>query len=95
MSTDDSISEDVSSSVALSTDHHVPHHHHHHHHTDRSKDSEASIVSSEDTASGPVGTEDERPTERERPVQTLEGFLQAAEETSRSRATGSLPHRIR
>lgn len=90
MSTDDSISEDVSSSVALSTDHHVPHHHHHHH-GDRSKDSEASIVSSEDTASGPV----ERPTEGERPVQTLEGFLQAAEETNRSRAAGSLPHRIR
>ena len=50
MSTDDSISEDVSSSLALSTDHHVHHH-------------EASIVSSEDTASGPVGTEDERPVE--------------------------------
>ncbi|XP_062409806.1 M-phase phosphoprotein 9 isoform X2 [Sardina pilchardus] len=96
MSTDDSISEDVSSSVALSTDHHVPtDHHHHHHHANRSKGSEASIVSSEDTASGPVGTEDERPVERERPVQTLEGLLQVAEETSRSRAAGSLPHRIR
>lgn len=45
MSTDDSISEDVSSSVALSHDHTSP---------NGGKESEASVVSSADTVSGLV-----------------------------------------
>ncbi|XP_056592054.1 M-phase phosphoprotein 9 [Triplophysa dalaica] len=66
MSTDDSISEDVSSSVALSHDHIS---------ADGGKESEVSIVSSEDTVSGLP--EEERCASH--PVQTLESFLQVTE----------------
>ncbi|XP_017549141.1 M-phase phosphoprotein 9 [Pygocentrus nattereri] len=88
MSTDDSISEDVSSSVALSHDH-----------TSASggKESEASIVSSEDTVSGLAIPEKERPAARQ--VQTLEGLLQAAEGAVKSRPSGTpacnISHKIR
>ncbi|KAG9333204.1 hypothetical protein JZ751_012985 [Albula glossodonta] len=65
MSTDDSISEDVSSSAALS---------HHHADADASagKESEASIISSEDIPAGP-----EEEPDPVRSVRTLQGFLQA------------------
>lgn len=83
MSTDDSISEDVSSSVALSHDHIS---------ANGGKESEASIVSSEDTVSG-----QERPAARQ--VQTLEGLLQAAEGAVISRPSGTpacnISHKIR
>ena len=88
MSTDDSISEDVSSSVALSHDH-----------TSASggKESEASIVSSEDTVSGLAIPEKEHPAARQ--VQTLEGLLQAAEGAVKSRPSGTpacnISHKIR
>uniref|UniRef100_W5LJV5 M-phase phosphoprotein 9 n=1 Tax=Astyanax mexicanus TaxID=7994 RepID=W5LJV5_ASTMX len=88
MSTDDSISEDVSSSVALSHDHTS---------ANGGKESEASIVSSEDTASGLAIPEEERPAARQ--VQTLEGLLQAAEGAVISRPSGTpacnISHKIR
>lgn len=99
MSTDDSISEDVSSSVALSAEHppphRLPHHHHHHHHDDHSiskgeaegEVSEASVVSLEDTMSGAgpvVVVGGEERGGVESPVQTLEGLLQAAQENRRA-----------
>lgn len=74
MSTDDSISEDVSSSVALSHDHIS---------ANGGKESEASIVSSEDTVSGLPEEERSAP----HPVQTLQGFLQATEGPNRPSAT--------
>lgn len=74
MSTDDSISEDVSSSVALSHDHIS---------ANGGKESEVSIVSSEDAVSGLP--EEERSASH--PVQTLEGFLQASEGPNRPSAT--------
>ncbi|KAI4901053.1 hypothetical protein NFI96_034331 [Prochilodus magdalenae] len=88
MSTDDSISEDVSSSVALSHDHNS---------ANGGKESEASIVSSEDTVSGLAIPEEERPVARQ--VQTLEGLLQAAEGAVISRPSGTpacnISHKIR
>ncbi|XP_051972188.1 M-phase phosphoprotein 9 [Xyrauchen texanus] len=74
MSTDDSISEDVSSSVALSHDQIS---------ANGGKESEASIVSSEDTVSGLP--QEERSASH--PVQTLEGFLQATEGANRPSTT--------
>lgn len=74
MSTDDSISEDVSSSVALSHDHIS---------ANGGKESEVSIVSSEDIVSGLP--EEERSASH--PVQTLQGFLQATEGANRPSAT--------
>ncbi|KAG7480980.1 hypothetical protein MATL_G00061950 [Megalops atlanticus] len=73
MSTDDSISEDVSTSAALS-----------HNNADASggKESEASIISSEGTPSGPTGLQEERSPVRS--VRTLQGFLQAAAGAVRS-----------
>ncbi|XP_018608354.2 M-phase phosphoprotein 9 [Scleropages formosus] len=67
MSTDDSISEDVSSSAALGHDN-----------TEEcgGKESEASIISSEDSPSGLTGPEEERSAVRS--VRTLQGFIQAA-----------------
>ncbi|XP_036382148.1 M-phase phosphoprotein 9-like [Megalops cyprinoides] len=72
MSTDDSISEDVSTSAALS-----------HNNADASggKESEASIISSEGTPSGPTGLQERSPV---RSVRTLQGFLQAAAGAVRS-----------
>ncbi|XP_036385847.1 M-phase phosphoprotein 9-like [Megalops cyprinoides] len=67
MSTDDSISEDISSSVALSQDHAE---------ANGGKESEGSVVSSEDTASALAGPEKERTSVE--PVQTLQGILQVA-----------------
>ncbi|KAI1901186.1 hypothetical protein AGOR_G00057590 [Albula goreensis] len=74
MSTDDSISEDVSSSAALS---------HHHADADASagKESEASIISSEDIPAGP-----EEEPDPVRSVRTLQGFLQATAGAVRSRS---------
>ncbi|XP_065118741.1 M-phase phosphoprotein 9 [Paramisgurnus dabryanus] len=74
MSTDDSISEDVSSSVALSHDQIS---------ANDGKESEVSIVSSEDTVSGLP--EEERPASH--PAQTLEGFLHTTEGTNRPSST--------
>ncbi len=70
MSTDDSISEDVSSSVALSHDQIS---------ANGGKESEASIVSSEDTVSGLP--------EEERSASHPEGFLQATEGENRPSTT--------
>ncbi|XP_076876873.1 M-phase phosphoprotein 9 [Brachyhypopomus gauderio] len=85
MSTDDSISEDVSSSVALSHDHTS---------ANGGKESEASGVSSEDTASGPAGPEEHRPA-----VRTLEGFLQVAGDATLTRPSSipacTISHKIR
>ncbi|XP_026877268.2 M-phase phosphoprotein 9 isoform X1 [Electrophorus electricus] len=68
MSTDDSISEDVSSSVALSHDQIS---------ANGGKESEASGVSSEDTVSGLAVPEEDRSGALQ--VRALEGFLQVAE----------------
>ncbi|XP_016386120.1 M-phase phosphoprotein 9-like [Sinocyclocheilus rhinocerous] len=70
MSTDDSISEDVSSSVALSHDQIS---------ANDGKESEASIVSSEDTVSGLP--------EEERSASRPEGFLQTTEGENRPSTT--------
>ncbi|XP_035235156.1 M-phase phosphoprotein 9-like [Anguilla anguilla] len=88
MSTDDSVSEDVSTSAALS-----------HNNADASggKESEASAVSSEDTLSGPAGPEEEQ--DRVRSVRALRGFFQSATGSVTGRspptpASGS-PHKSR
>ncbi|XP_039533328.1 M-phase phosphoprotein 9 isoform X2 [Pimephales promelas] len=80
MSTDDSISEDVSSSVALSHDQIS---------ANGGKESEASIVSSEDTVSGLP--------EEEHSASHPEGFLQATEGANRPSATPacSISNKIR
>ncbi|XP_028830547.1 M-phase phosphoprotein 9 [Denticeps clupeoides] len=78
MSTDDSISEDVSSSVAQSHDHAS---------ANFGKGSEASIVSSEDTASGLAGPEEDQSPASS--GQTLEGFLHASAETLSTRPPAS------
>ncbi|KAG7476605.1 hypothetical protein MATL_G00084610 [Megalops atlanticus] len=88
MSTDDSISEDVSSSVALSQDHAE---------ANGGKESEGSVVSSEDTASGLAGPEEERtPVES---VQTLQGILQVATGAVKARSphtpASNSPHKNR
>ncbi|KAL4646619.1 M-phase phosphoprotein 9 [Arapaima gigas] len=67
MSTDDSISEDVSSSAALGHDNAEE---------CGGKESEASIISSEDSQSGLAGPEEERSAVHS--VRTLQGFIQAA-----------------
>ncbi|XP_066506945.1 M-phase phosphoprotein 9 isoform X2 [Hoplias malabaricus] len=88
MSTDDSISEDVSSSVALSHDHTSG---------NGGKESEASIISSEDTVSGLAIPEEGRPAASQ--VQTLEGLFQAAEGAVISRPSSTpacnISHKIR
>ncbi|KTG38838.1 hypothetical protein cypCar_00048174 [Cyprinus carpio] len=80
MSTDDSISEDVSSSVALSHDQIS---------ANGGKESEASIVSSEDTVSGLP--------EEERSASHPEGFLQTTEGETRPSSTPacSISNKIR
>lgn len=80
MSTDDSISEDVSSSVALSHDQIS---------ANGGKESEASIVSSEDTVSGLP--------EEEHSASHPEGFLQATEGANRPSTTPacSISNKIR
>ncbi len=75
MSTDDSISEDVSSSVALSHDQIS---------ANGGKESEASIVSSEDTVSGLP--------EEERSASHPEGFLQATEGEKQTLHHTSMQH---
>ncbi|XP_066545324.1 M-phase phosphoprotein 9 isoform X3 [Amia ocellicauda] len=74
MSTDDSISEDVSSSAAPS---------HENAETNGGKESEASIISSEDTPSGLAGPEEECAAAES--VRRLCGFLQVAPRPVKSR----------